>query len=324
MQNRQHQLLKGNMSLKQYIYGVDLGGTSIKFGLFEEDGFLLEQWSRPTQTKEQGKQILPDIAEEIAACGKRRALLPEQIKSIGLGVPGEVGVDGFIQPCANLNGWGGFDAGKELQKLCGYPTQVINDANAAALGEMHWGSGAKNMVFVTLGTGIGGGVVMNGKLWCGAHGSAGEFGHMKICFGENTFWDDWEHYASASALARTAQGELVNPKETLSALSTEEKMTARYVVDSAKAGNKQALSLVQRLCEDLGRGLSVITSVVDPERIVLGGGLAAAGDFLLYPVREAYRRYAFSQTRETPFYLAKLGADAGIYGAAFCCFAKEN
>ena len=166
--------------MEKYVFGVDLGGTTIKFGLLRSDLTLLEQWSIPTNTNDKGADLLKDITDELRKLA--RTLPPSSVLGVGVGVPGAVLDNGFVKPCVNLNGWGGFNAADQLACMCGWPCQMLNDANAAALGEIcvGGGRGKQNAVFVTLGTGVGGGILVGGKLLTGVHGSGGEIGHIKV------------------------------------------------------------------------------------------------------------------------------------------------
>ncbi len=307
--------------MKRYVFGVDLGGTTVKLGLFGVDGTLLDKWEIPTRTENGGANILPDIAAALQGKMAERGISPAEVKGAGLGVPGAVVEDRFVKPCTNLNGWGGDVAGA-LADLCAFPVKAVNDANAAALGEM-WLGGAKgrdNVVFVTLGTGVGGGIVVEGKLLSGVHGAGGEIGHIKIDPSETIpcgcgKTGCLEQYASATGIARRAR-EVLAESDAPSALRAFASPTARDVFDCAKAGDAPALEVVDFFADRLGRGLANVSCVCDPQVFVLGGGVSAAGDFLLPPVEAAFRRYAFPAAEGTEFALAKLGNDAGICGAA--------
>ena len=307
--------------MEQYIFGIDLGGTTVKLGLFRLDGTLLGKWEIPTRTENGGEHILPDIAASMDAKLDEWAIKPGQVAGAGLGVPGAVLEDRYVKPCVNLNGWGGDVAGK-LSELCGIPVKAVNDANAAALGEM-WkggGQGYENVVFVTLGTGVGGGIVLNGKLLSGVHGAAGEIGHLKVRAYESEACGCGKHgcleqYASATGIVREANRRLTG-LSTPSMLRDVEKVTAKDVFDCAKAGDALALDVVKLFGDTLGRALANVSCVCDPDVFVIGGGVSAAGQIILDVVQEAFRAHAFPAAEETRFELAKLGNDAGICGAA--------
>ena len=306
--------------MERYRFGIDLGGTTVKLGLFDDEGTLLEKWEIPTRTANGGAAILPDIADSVAAALARHGLTREQVRGAGLGVPGAVTEGRHVAPCVNLDGWGG-DMGAALSALCGFPVRVVNDANAAALGELWRGGGAgcRNMVFLTLGTGVGGGVVVDGRLLTGAHGCGGELGHIKVNVGEDELCGCGrrgclEQYASATGVVRTAK-RLLAGTDTPSALR-EGEVSARAVFDCAKAGDALALEAVELFADTLGQALGAISCVCDPEKFVIGGGVSAAGSFLLDKLVPAFRRYAFPPAEGTAFALASLGNEAGIYGCA--------
>lgn len=308
--------------MEQYVFGIDLGGTTVKLGLFRLDGTLLGKWEIPTRTVNGGEHILPDIAASMDAKLDEWAIKPEQVMGAGLGVPGAVLEDRYVKPCVNLNGWGGDVAGK-LSELCGFPVKAVNDANAAALGEM-WqggGKGCDNIVFVTLGTGVGGGIIVGGKLLTGTYGAGGEIGHIKMNPVETEpcgcgKYGCLEQYASATGIVREAKRSL-SESDTPSVLRGVENITAKAVFDCAKAGDALALEVVEFFGETLGRALAIVSCVCDPEVFVIGGGVSAAGQIILDVVQEAFVRHAFPAAEETRFELATLGNDAGICGAAW-------
>ena len=311
--------------MEHYIFGIDLGGTTAKLGLFTEEGELTEKWEIPTRTEHRGEYILEDLEAALTQCRERKGIGTRQILGVGLGVPGAVLEDRFVKPCVNLNGWGG-DVADRLSALCGFPVKAVNDANAAALGEL-WqggGRGCRNMVFVTLGTGVGGGVIVGGRLLTGVHGSGGEIGHIKI------FADDpqpcgcgkrgcLEQYASASGIVREANLRLERPGRP-TALWDFDRITAKDVLDCAKAGDALAVEVAQFFADCLGRALATVSCVCDPEIFVLGGGVSKAGQYLIDLLQPAFVRYAFPAAEQTGFRLAELGNDAGIYGAAKLIF----
>ena len=307
--------------MEKYVFGIDLGGTTVKLGLFRLDGTLLAKWEIPTRTENGGEHILPDIAASMTAKLAELKIGSEQVVGAGLGVPGAVLEDRYVKPCVNLNGWGGDVAGR-LTELCGFPVKAANDANAAALGEM-WqggGRGCDNVVFVTLGTGVGGGIVMGGKLLTGVHGAAGEIGHIKMNPVETEpcgcgKYGCLEQYASATGIVREANRSLAE-SDAPSALRALEKVTAKDVFDCAKAGDALALEVVEFFGETLGRAMAIVSCVCDPEVFVIGGGVSAAGQIILDSVQKAFVRHAFPAAEETRFELATLGNDAGICGAA--------
>ena len=305
--------------MKTYAYGVDIGGTTVKIGLFKTDGELLEKWEIPTRTEEDGRFILPDIAEAVKAKTEERKISPEDVEGIGVGVPGPVDDSGTVLKCVNL-GWGIFNVKDSLALLTGWRVAAGNDANVAAMGEL-WqggGRGAANMVMVTLGTGVGGGVIVDGKVISGYHGAAGEIGHLTVSREETEICGCGkkgclEQYASANGVARLAKRYLSgNDQETV--LRRETAVGARAVFDAAKAGDAAALAIVEQFGEVLGRALASVACVTDPEVFVIGGGVSKAGEIVTDVIRKYYTLYAFHASANTEFRIAELGNDAGIYG----------
>ena len=286
------------MPMRKY-YGIDVGGTTVKLGLFTEEG-LLQKWEIPTDITEGGRNILRDIVNA----------LPGEAAAACIGVPGAVLPDGTVNRCVNL-GWGVCRPADEFTALTGIPCRMCNDANAAAVGEQ-WrggGEGFASILLVALGTGIGAGVVYENKLLAGAHGAAGEVGHICVNPEEKDACGCGhrgclEQYASATGISRLAF------KAGLGELS------AKDVFDRAKEGNETALKVVDTACDYLGRGIAAACAVFDPEAVVIGGGVSLAGEFLRLRVETAFQKYAFHACSETELRLAALGGEAGMYGNA--------
>ena len=308
--------------MAKYIFGIDLGGTTIKLGLFDTAGSLLDKWEIPTRTEDAGKYILTDIALSMNQALERHGIDHNDLLGAGLGVPGAVLEERFVKPCVNLNGWGGFDVAEHFSALCCCPVKVANDANAAALGEM-WqggGKGCSNMVLVTLGTGVGGGVIVDGKLITGIHGSGGEIGHITLQPDETEpcgcgKYGCLEQYASATGIVRQAK-KLIAEYDTPSSLRAFDQLTAKDVLDCAKAGDELAVRVAEIFAQTLGQALVAVSCSCDPEVFVLGGGVSKAGNYIVDLVQKHFVRFAFPATEPTRFGLAILGNDAGIYGAA--------
>jgi len=305
-----------------YVYGVDLGGTTVKIGIFSDEGVMKDKWEIPTRTDDGGAYILSDIAESIKKYDAEHGITKADIKGVGLDVPGPVQEDGTVLKCVNL-GWGVFNAAKELEKLVGLPVKVGNDANYATLGEM-WqggGKGHQNLVMVTLGTGVGGGIIINGKIVSGTNGAGGEVGHITIDPKETDLCNCGkrgclEQYASATGIVRLAQKTL-NSTDKPSKLRTVQYISAKEIFDAAKEGDELANDLVDELGQKLGYALAAIATVVDPEVFVIGGGVSKAGQILLDVTKKHYQEYAFHACRNAGFELATLGNDAGMYGSAY-------
>ena len=312
---------KERTKMKPYAFGIDLGGTTVKCGFFKNDGSLIEKWEIPTIKDNGGVQILPDIAAAIKGKLSERNVSPEDVEGVGIGVPGPVLANGVVNGCVNL-GWGVFNVAEELSGLLGgIPVVAANDANVAALGEQ-WkggGEGRQNVVMVTLGTGVGGGIIVGGRILAGGHGAAGEIGHIQMKKDETAVCGCGkkgclEQYASATGIVRMAHLALKEERKQPSLLDGKE-VTSKEIFDAAKAGDDAALSLVDTLGEMLGTALAHITAVVDPDVIVIGGGVSKAGQILIDAITKHYRTAAFHACRDTEFKLAVLGNDAGMYGA---------
>lgn len=307
--------------MDQKCIGIDIGGTSVKLGIFTADGTVLKKWEVPTRIEDGGKYILGDIAVSIKEKTAEWNMPLTEFKGAGMGLPGPVEEDGHIPFCVNL-GWKEGNPQEELSKLLGLPVKSGNDANVAALGEMWQGGGRgyKNMVMVTLGTGIGGGVILNKKIWTGMKGVGGEIGHIHVVEGEPEICNCGgrgclEQVASATGIVRLA-GRLLAKDECPSALRGLEKLTAKAVLDEAKNGDAIALEAVQKACYYLGWAMASITMVVDPEAYIIGGGVSKAGKFLTDMIQENHDKMSPMSTKKAKVVLAELGNDAGIYGAA--------
>ena len=304
----------------KYCFGVDVGGTTVKLGLFSTEGALLDKWEIKTYTEDGGKKILPDIAESILAKLEEKGIDKDEVVGVGIGIPGPVDSEGTIYKAVNL-GWGVFNVKNELQALLNLPVEAGNDANVAALGEM-WQGGARgyqNVVLATLGTGVGGGIIIEGKILSGAGGAAGEIGHIHVEDNETESCGCGnvgclEQYTSATGVVRLANRKLASC-DTPSCLRGIE-VTAKDVWDAVKAGDALAVEVAEQFGWYLGRGLASIANVVNPEIFVLGGGVSKAGSVLIEYAQKYYKPYAFHASKNVLFGLAELGNDAGIYGSA--------
>ena len=293
----------------RYGFGVDLGGTTVKIAYFDETGNLLEKWEIPTVTENNGAQILPDIAISIRQYIECNQLDESNILGLGIGVPGPVDAKGVVNKCVNL-GWGVFDIAEELSRLTGFPVKAANDANVAALGEywMGGGKGYEDMVFITLGTGVGGGIVIEGKLLYGTHGSGAEIGHMVLNRNETAVCGCGkcgcvEQYCSATGISRMAKMHGMGDK------------TCKEIFDAGKEGDPAAVAVLDEYFEYLGEFVGSLCNVVDPEIVVLGGGVSKAGQMLLDGLLSRFYKYVFHAAADVNFALASLGNDAGAYGA---------
>ncbi len=304
----------------KYVFGVDVGGTTVKLGYFDLEGNVIDKWEIPTRTENNGSNIIPDIAGSIMVKLAQKDIDKKDIVGVGIGVPGPVTDDGTVLVAVNL-GWGKCNPNKELGDLLGVPVKTANDANVAALGEM-WkggGQGHKDMVAVTLGTGVGGGVIIGGKVISGSNGAGGEIGHIHLedneteqcgCKGYGCL----EQYASATGIVRIAKKKLADSSKP--SVLREEEVTAKAIWDAVKAGDELAKETAEIYGEYLGKGLAAVAGVTNPEIFVIGGGVSKAGRVVIEYMEPYFEKYAFPGTKNAKFVLAKLGNDAGIYGAA--------
>ena len=301
--------------------GVDIGGTETKMGLFSKEGELQEKWAFPTNLQDAGSHIIPDVAKKVREGMRRLHYKEADLKGIGLGIPGPVAKDGYVKTCVNLN-WHEFHPVKELQTY--FPELEVaagNDANVAALGEYHKGAGKKysSMMLVTLGTGVGGGIIINGKMVAGATGAAGEIGHMHVNDDETEPCNCGncgclEEYVSATGIVRMAKRKLA--EDDRPSIMRKDDLSAKDVWDAVKAGDTVAIEVAEDFGWYLGKAMALVANVSNPEIFVIGGGVSKAGNVLLDYIQKYYQKYAFKGCRGALFTLATLGNDAGIYGAA--------
>ena len=306
--------------MKKYVFGVDVGGTTVKMGLFNVDGEVLDKWEIKTRTENGGEAILPDIAAAANAKMEEKGIAKEEVAGLGIGIPGPIDEEGVVPHTANL-GWGYKEVSKELSELTGLPCKGGNDANVAALGEM-WKGGAagyKNVVMVTLGTGVGGGIIIGGKILTGSNGAGGEIGHIHVddnipgqcgCGNKGCL----EQVASATGITNLANQALEASDKP--SMLREGEVSAKTVFDAVKADDELAKEIAERFGKYLGTALANITAVTDPQAIVIGGGVSKAGPILLEYVEKYYQQYCFKSCKNVKFALATLGNDAGIYGCA--------
>lgn len=304
----------------RYCMGVDVGGTSVKLGLFETEGKLLDKWEIPTRKENHGEQILPDVAASILEKLEERKIRREDVAGVGMGIPAPVDSEGVVQQTANV-GWGYKEVTRELSELLdGMRVEAGNDANVAAMGEMWLGAGRgeKNVVMVTLGTGVGGGVIVNGHMIVGQHGAGGEIGHICVNREEEDacgcgLHGCLEQYASATGIAKLARKALSGEHEE-TVLHGEP--SAKDVFDAVKAGDALATRIADEFGRYLGAALASLAVVVDPAVFVIGGGVSKAGPVLIPLVEKEFQKRAFFANKDTKIVLAELGNDAGICGAA--------
>ena len=309
-----------------YYIGLDVGGTTFKAGVVTEDGRIVHKDAMPTGIERPYQEIIADMAALCKKVAADAGIEMSEIKSIGVGVPGLFdNKTGMIPFCTNL-GWHDIPFVAEMKKHLDTPVYGDNDATVAGLAESVAGvsAGIRDSVFLTLGTGVGGGIIIDGKPYSGAHGCGSEIGHMMIKMGGELCtcgnYGCFERYASATAIIREARKAIVEYPESsmLAACGGDpEKLNAKIVIDAARAGDEAAKAVFGGYVQALAVGIINIINMLDPEVIVLGGGVSAAGDFLLNAVREAVKPMVFFKTMPyARIELAQLGNDAGIIGAA--------
>lgn len=305
----------------KYVFGVDVGGTTVKMGLFSSDGNLLKKWEIPTRTQNHGEEILPDVAASIMDAMTEAGISKDEVLGVGIDSPGLVDDKGIVRGAVNLN-WEIVNIPEVLGQMLELPVRAGNDGNIAAYGEMLQGGGKghKNIVMVTLGTGVGGAIITNGQILTGAIGAGGEIGHIHIEDNETDAcgcgcMGCLEQYASATGISKLARKHLA-ASDKASVLREYDKVTARHVFDAVKENDALAIEIAQDFGNYLGKGLAIVAAMVNPEVFVIGGGVSKAGEVLFDYIRPAFEKYTFSSIKNTQFKLAELGNDAGIYGAA--------
>ena len=300
--------------------GIDVGGTGLKAGVVDQNGKMLSKVSCPTGVERGHEAVVADMAQLALKAIEESGKTLDEVHSIGIGIPGVLDPrTGIVPFCTNL-GWHDVPVIELMQKVIDKPVYVDNDATVAALAESVAGvsAGVKDSVFLTLGTGVGGGIVLNGKVYSGAHGVGSELGHMMVVAGGELCTCGnrgcWERYASATALIRMGTEAAKKYPDSVLAGKT---LNAKDVMDAAKAGDKAGVEAFDEYTTYLAIGMVNIINFIDPEVIAVGGGVSGAGEFLLEPVREKVAKMAFYKSMPyARIELATLGNDAGIIGAA--------
>ena len=308
-----------------YSGGLDLGGTNTKIGVVDKEGNKIFTTTIKTESIDGYEISLNRIADILKENLKEYEISIENVGGVGIGVPGPVVQTKIVKFFANFPWPENLDLAAEFEKRIGLKVKVDNDVNVITLGEM-WkgaGKGHNNVLGIAIGTGIGGGIILNGQLVSGKTGTGGEIGHTKLvkdgklcgCGQKGC----WEAYASATGLIREAQGRLiVNKKNKLYEMTKGRELEAKDVFDAAKAGDKFSVDIVDYEAEYLAMGIGNILNILDPEIVVLGGGVSLAGDFLIDRVKENLKKYALPSALEgLKIVQAELGNDAGILGAAY-------
>ncbi|UJW57519.1 ROK family glucokinase [Bacillus sp. A116_S68] len=314
--------------------GIDIGGTTVKLAFITKEGDIISKWEIPTNRTEKGRYITADIAQTVKEKAVELKIDYKSLKAAGVGAPGYIDVEnGIIIEAVNL-GWKDYHIQSELETLLNIPIVVDNDANLAAAGEK-WkgaGAGAEDLVAITLGTGVGGGIIARGKIIHGKSGLAGEIGHVTSVKegGEHCNCGKrgcLETVASATGIARLGMKAIQESREhegyLQKQLLTAGTLTAKDVFDGAKNEDETALRVVKIAADHLGFALSNLANSLNPQTIVIGGGVSKAGTFLLDFVSDSFKKYAIPLVaRETDINIATLGNDAGVIGAVW--LAKET
>lgn len=317
--------------MNKVLIGVDIGGTTVKIGVMSQEGQIVKKWEIDTNKTNGAEQIPDDVWQSIEQNLVDLNIKQDNVIGIGVGAPGFVdATTGDVAEAVNL-GWKDFKLGEKMELLSKLPVYVDNDANIAALGENWKGSGQQvdNLIAVTLGTGVGGGIIANNQIISGANGTAGEIGHVTVtqngvacnCGRSGCL----ETIASATGIARLAEEKVnagVNTQLTARYLENK-KLEAKDVFDAAKSGDQVAMEVIDYVVDVLGLAIANIATVINPSKIVIGGGVSKAGDLLLAPLKAAFSKYALPRIDQgSTFVVAKLGNDAGIIGGAY--LVKQN
>ena len=306
--------------------GVDVGGTGIQIGVVNNKFKIIRESSIPTRTDLPFEDQLRQIAVCIDSTVREAGFSLNDIESVGIGIPGIASAKtGEIIKCTNM-GWYHMPFRDVFIRYLNKPVHIDNDANVAALAESVAGvsAGTSSSVFITIGTGIGSGIIINGRIWSGAHHIGGELGHVIFDLGgvPCTCGNSGclERYCSATALIRMAREAVSGRPDSLIIRSVNmdpDKIEAKTVFDAARAGDPLAVSVYQQYIDNLAQAIGSVVNLLDPEVIVLGGGVSKAGSFLLDPLAREYPKYVlFNDQPLPPLKLAVLGSDAGIIGAA--------
>ncbi|MCR4778086.1 MAG: ROK family glucokinase [Lachnospiraceae bacterium] len=302
-------------------FGADVGGTSVKLGLFDETGALLDKWEIPSRKEKGQTPVLDDVAASVLSKITEKGLNKDDVIGIGIDVPGPVLSDGTVIEAVNLY-WDTVKAKNVMEELTGLKTEIANDANAAALGEM-WlggGKGYNSICMITLGTGVGGGIILDGQIVAGSNGAGGEIGHMLVNYDETEKCNCGkcgclEQYCSATGIVRVAKRYMA-ANDTATKLRFIENLTAKDVLDAAKENDAVGVYVLNELGRYLAIACSHVAHVIDVQAFVVGGGVSKAGEVILDAIKKYYPGFCMKAVKNKEFKLATLGNDAGIYGCA--------
>ncbi|MFJ7978036.1 ROK family glucokinase [Peribacillus sp. NPDC096379] len=313
---------------EKWLVGVDIGGTTIKMAFINQNGEMIHKWEIPTNKSEKAQHIPTDIAKSVDQILDELGQRKSKLIGIGIGAPGPVNLrKGSIDVAVNL-GWENFHLKDRLEMETSLPVIVDNDANVAAIGEM-WkgaGEGAKELLFVTLGTGVGGGIIANGEVIHGVNGAGGEIGHITsiveggvLCNCGKT--GCLETVASATGIVRLTIEELSSthiPSKLRDFYNEHQTLSSKLVFNAANEGDELAKRVIDYVAFHLGLALANVANGLNPEKIVIGGGVSKAGEALLAPLKEQFTRFAFPRVAQgVELAIATLGNDAGVLGSAW-------
>lgn len=302
----------------RYGFGVDIFGPNIKFGFFDEDGNLIDKWKIAVPIMNGGNQIIPIVANEIEEYLKKKGIDEDKIIGVGVGIPGPVNKSGVVNKCVNL-GWGVFNIERALAGLTDLKVKAGNISNLSALGECWRGSGSENMVFMAMNTGLGGGIICDGKLVCGNNGGAGEIGHITVNKAEKEpcscgKFGCVEQYCSPAGIVRTARKMLMNT-EMESSLRRRKFFDYKDVLKAAEEDDKLAKEVMVKVYDYAGCALATACCVMNPDTIVLGGEFCKIGKPAMDGITRSFKKYIFYANENVKISFAELDTDACIHGA---------
>ncbi|WP_152656217.1 ROK family glucokinase [Oceanobacillus sp. CFH 90083] len=319
--------------MNELLVGVDVGGTTVKIGFITEHGEIKEKWEIPTDLTNKGANIISDIWNSIESKLQTPAYNNTSIKGIGVGAPGFVDTHaGIITEAVNI-GWKDIHLAEELEKIAKVPVYVENDANIAVLGENWVGAGnqSRNLIAITLGTGVGGGIIANGSILNGANGMAGEIGHIEVL--ENGHLCNCgkkgclETIASATGIVRQGMEKVqTNPESRLAKIFQDKgSISTQDIFELAKQGDQAAEEIIDYTTDVLGKAMANMSMVINPSNILIGGGVSNAGDYLTRAVTKAFERHALPKVSEVcTIKVCQLGNDAGIIGGAYLVYENNS
>lgn len=302
----------------RYGFGVDILGTHIKFGFFDEDGKMLKKWQVALERGQDSSRVITAIAEEVDRCLSNYGIFEDDVIGIGVGIPGPVSSTGVVNKCVNFS-WGVFNIDRALSGLTGLRVKSSNTANLSALGECWNGQGSRNMVFMAMNTGLGGGIVCEGSLVNGASGGAGEIGHIIVNKKETEActcgkYGCVEQYCSPAGIVRVARRQLAASRIP-SVLRNIRIFDYQDVMNAAAGGDRLAKQAMEQVYDYAGQALAAVCCVTNPDTIVLGGEFCKIGQSAMDSISRAFRRYVFHANENVRFRFAALNQDASICGA---------